>query len=63
MGDERHGQGILYLPCGAWYEGNWVHNEMHGEHGKYCFENVRNRDDYANIDREISTKVLLQMIP
>lgn len=38
--DERHGQGILYLTSGAWYEGSWENNEMHGEHGKCCFENV-----------------------
>jgi len=39
-GEDRNGQGVLYLPGGAWYEGNWVLNEMHGSHGKYCFENV-----------------------
>jgi hypothetical protein len=38
--DERHGQGILYWPTGAWYEGTWAHNLMHGSDGKYCFENV-----------------------
>src|SRR5438046_5216447 len=39
--DERHGQGILYFPTGAWYEGTWKHNEMDGDQGRYYFENVR----------------------
>ena len=43
--DERHGQGILYFPTGAWYEGTWKHNEMDGDHGRYCFENVRSSSD------------------
>ena len=39
-GEERHGQGVMYLPTGAWYEGNWKHDQMYGTYGKYCFANV-----------------------
>lgn len=30
----------MYFPTGAWYEGSWEHDEMHGPRGKYCFANV-----------------------
>lgn len=38
--DERHGEGVMYFSTGAWYEGIWGHDQMHGTHGKYCFANV-----------------------
>jgi hypothetical protein len=30
----------MYLATGAWYEGSWENDEMHGTYGKYCFANV-----------------------
>lgn len=59
MDDKRHGQGILYLPGGASYEGAWVQNKMHGV-GKYCFENVQCKWCLSNPYRGMYTKVLLR---
>src|SRR5271170_6968469 len=61
--DERHGQGILYLTNGAWYEGKWKNNAMHGDYVKYCFENVYHPLILVSwVYREMCTKVLLKGI-
>lgn len=64
-GEKRHGQGVMYFPTGAWYEGSWKHDQMHGTCGRYCFANVcllgeclltPSRGMYT---RELSRKTLL----
>jgi hypothetical protein len=52
----------MYLPNGAWYEGPWENDAMHGENGKYCFENVRPNFGLVDV-RAMFTKVLFDEIP